>query len=213
MKLKQFESILQTIETFEKPKVKLEQYPTTPEIAAHILHTIDAVYGDIEGKTVGDLGCGTGVLSIGSAILGAGCVVGFDIDPDALAIAQQNLSEFEEEEEDESSSLPVELVCCDVTSINTRLKFDTIIMNPPFGTKLKGIDVLFLEKALQICTHAIYSLHKSSTREFLLKKGKEWGVKVEVVAELRFDIPQMYRFHKQKSVDIEVDLLKFTLNP
>ena len=39
--------------------------------------------------------------------------------------------------------------------------------------------------------------------------AEEWGVKLEVVAELKFDIPQMYKFHKKKSVDVEVDFLRF----
>lgn len=30
--------------------------------------------------------------------------------------------------------------------------FDTIIMNPPFGTKIKGIDMVFLEKAFKVCS-------------------------------------------------------------
>ena len=37
----------------------------------------------------------------------------------------------------------------------------------------------------------------------------EWGVGMEVVAELRFDLPSTYKFHKQKSVDIEVDFIRF----
>ena len=46
-----------------------------------------------------------------------------------------------------------------------RIKADTVIMNPPFGTKtVPGIDILFLQKAATISDHAIYSLHKSSTR-------------------------------------------------
>lgn len=28
---------------------------------------------------------------------------------------------------------------------------DTIIMNPPFGTRNKGIDLLFLQKAIKVC--------------------------------------------------------------
>lgn len=31
----------------------------------------------------------------------------------------------------------------------------------------------------------MYSLHKSSTREHIMKKAKEWGVSFEVVAELK----------------------------
>ena len=41
------------------------------------------------------------------------------------------------------------------------------------------------------------------------KKAAEWGVTMEVMAQLRFDLPATYRFHKQKSVDIEVDLIRF----
>ena len=80
--------------------------------------------------------------------------------------------------------------------------FDTVVMNPPFGTKPgnKGIDVLFLERGRRLLRPGgtLYSLHKSSTRAFLLKKAKkEWGmVEAEVVAELKFDIPQMYKFHR-----------------
>jgi type I restriction-modification system DNA methylase subunit len=29
-------------------------------------------------------------------------------------------------------------------------KLDTIIMNPPFGTKLKGIDMVFLKKGIDV---------------------------------------------------------------
>ncbi len=54
----------------------------------------------------------------------------------------------------------------------------------------------------------VYSMHKTSTRKHLLKKADEWGVDVTVLAQLRFDIPPTYKFHKRKSVDIEVDLIR-----
>jgi len=38
--------------------------------------------------------------------------------------------------------------------------FDTVVMNPPFGTKCKGIDVLFLQRALGMASRAVYSMHK-----------------------------------------------------
>jgi len=82
LKLKQLEAALNEIETFEKPKILLEQYPTRPHLAACILHSIESTYGDLDGKIIADLGCGTGVLSIGARLLGAISVVGFDIDPD-----------------------------------------------------------------------------------------------------------------------------------
>ena len=58
---------------------------------------------------------------------------------------------------------------------------------------------------------AIYSLHKSSTRKHLLKRAEGWGVEAEVLAQLKFDIPAMYKFHKKKSLDIEVDLIRLEL--
>ena len=37
---------------------------------------------------------------------------------------------------------------------------------------------------------------------------ESWGLDVEVVAQMKFDIPNMYKFHKQKSVDVDVDLIR-----
>lgn len=45
------------------------------------------------------------------------------------------------------------------------LKFDTVLMNPPFGTKQNnGIDMNFLRIALKLAKQSVYSLHKTSTR-------------------------------------------------
>ncbi|XP_036018542.1 rRNA N6-adenosine-methyltransferase METTL5 isoform X4 [Mus musculus] len=129
LKLKELESRLQEVDGFEKPKLLLEQYPTRPHIAACMLYTIHNTYDDIENKAVADLGCGCGVLSIGAAMLGAGLCVGFDIDEDALEIFNKNVEEFE--------LTNVDMIQCDVYSLSNRMSklFDTVIMNPPFGTK------------------------------------------------------------------------------
>ena len=44
------------------------------------------------GEKVLDVGCGSGILSIAAALLGASEVLGVEIDPDAVAIAQENLA-------------------------------------------------------------------------------------------------------------------------
>lgn len=77
MKLKHLQCALEEIETFENPKIELEQYTTTPHIAACILHTAQNVYGDITDKAIADLGCGSGVLCIGAALLGAKYCTGY----------------------------------------------------------------------------------------------------------------------------------------
>lgn len=91
--------------------------------------------------------------------------------------------------------------------------FDTVIMNPPFGTKNNaGIDMKFLEVAIRLSSNVVYSLHKSSTRDYVLSRVAQLGAKGTVVAELRYDLPRAYKFHKKASVDIEVDFIRFELN-
>lgn len=43
--------------------------------------------------------------------------------------------------------------------------FETVIMNPPFGTKHNaGMDIKFLETGIALATGTVYSLHKTTTR-------------------------------------------------
>lgn len=112
------------------------------------------------------------MLSVGAALLGAASVIALDVDEDALRTAQDNVSQFESPDDD--SNLPIEFVRCDVAALPARcqrLMADTVIMNPPFGTKRKGIDVLFMKAAFCVVAAggAVYSLHKSSTRSHLAK--------------------------------------------
>lgn len=86
IKLKELEEYLQGVDGFERPKILLEQYITPSHIASVMLYTIQTKYDDIENKLVADLGCGSGMLAIGSFLLGASYTVGFDIDPDALEV-------------------------------------------------------------------------------------------------------------------------------
>ena len=56
----------------------------------------------------------------------------------------------------------IDLIKCDVRQIGaqSRLRADTVLMNPPFGTRRKGADMEFLEAAFNLSTNAIYSLNK-----------------------------------------------------
>ncbi|CAH1757656.1 9313_t:CDS:2 [Entrophospora sp. SA101] len=191
MRLKDLESALQ--------EIKLEQYNTTSHLASRMVFTAHSNYDDIEGKIVADFG-------IGSNLLDSSHNVALDIDESAINIANKNIKAFDVE---------IDLVITDLKLDpldKYKKKIDTVIMNPPFGTKNnKGIDLIFLKKAIEISTTSVYSLHKSSTREHIIRKAKEWNVNCEVLAEMKFDVPKMYNFHKQKSVDIEVDFLRFEI--
>lgn len=74
-------------------------------------------------------GCFDGFCKLSSRFSSSICV-GFDIDDDALEIFRRNAEEFE--------IANVDLVRCDLCSLQPEAyakKFDTVIMNPPFGTK------------------------------------------------------------------------------
>ncbi len=226
MKLKQLETLLEDVSTFESPKILLEQYPTRAHVAACVLHTAESSFGDLRNKFVADLGVGCGVLSIGAAVLGATAVVGFDVDEDALETCRENVSAFDLEG-------VVDLVEADVTHLPAGdKKFDTVLMNPPFGTKHnRGVDMEFVKTGLRLASSAVYSLHKTATREHILKKAADWGVKATVLAQLRYckvhlfpthsnrlfalsryDLPASYKHHKKASVDIEVDFFRFSFD-
>ena len=102
------------------------------------------------------------------------------------------------------------------STISSKGNISTILMNPPFGTKNNaGIDVAFLRAGLSLAEtnplRAIYSMHKTSTREHLKRKAEEWKCSFNVIAEMKFDLPAKYAFHKKENVTIQVDLLRFGL--
>lgn len=207
MQLRELEEYLQQLDGFDKPKILLEQYSTSAHIASRMLYTAQSQFDDIERRTVADLGCGCGILSLGAQMLGANHVIGFEIDSEALQIQTKNCSDIE---------LFVEAMQCNVLQYlpgKFEKYFDTVIMNPPFGTKHNaGTDTKFLEIATKLASNTVYSLHKTSTRNYILQKAAHFGAKGKVIAELRYDLPKAYKFHKKASVDVQVDFIRFELN-
>ncbi|XP_030386245.1 methyltransferase-like protein 5 [Scaptodrosophila lebanonensis] len=208
LKLKKIEEYLQCVDGFVKPKILLEQYPTPPHIAACMLHHMQSQYEDLEGRFVCDLGCGCGMLSIGAVLVGAHFTVGFEVDGDAVDVYRTNVQEME--------LANVECVRADVLQLpqtKWAKAFDTVVMNPPFGTKHNaGMDMRFLEVGVKLATTAVYSLHKTSTRTYIQRKCQEWGARGKVLAELRYNIDACYKFHKRQSKDIEVDFWRFDVS-
>lgn len=196
MKLKNLKIELSKVKRFEKVSYKLEQYMTPPEMATSTIFAIHSEYNDIENKVVMDLCCGTGILAIGCSFFNPKLLIGVDIDKDALEVFKGNLDQFE---------CDCELIRADFNSLEIPFGVvDTIIMNPPFGTKIKHQDLKALEKALTIA-NVVYSMHKTSTREFLLKRFPS----SKVIAQMKYDLPRTYDFHKYKNKVIEVDLIRF----
>lgn len=206
MKPSQLECELHKLRSLPSPKSNWEQYGTPPHIAAHVLWEIHERYDDFTGKTLLDLGCGCGILGIGSLILGAKFVLAIDVDEAALEVAKQNAVDLD------ISSEKIDFLQQDVSTLNEEVlaqRFDIAMMNPPFGTKNQlGIDVIFVEKALEL-SDVVYSMHKSSTRAFLLQKGRCWNVTVKPLTRIRFNLEKSYKFHKKETYNVDVDLLQF----
>jgi len=86
MKKKQLEILLERMEGFHNPIPELEQYATPACVAAEMLY-LAYMHGDL--GVVCDLGCGTGMLAVGAALLGAKAI-GVEVDTQALSVARRN---------------------------------------------------------------------------------------------------------------------------
>lgn len=195
MKQRELEMKLQELAGFEDPKAELEQYSTPASIAADILYKAHA-HGDIVGKRVLDLGTGPGIFAIGACLLGAEESTGTDIDHDIISIARSNVDKM---------GCQVDIHFCPVNSIQG--KWDTCIMNPPFGSQTRHADLQFLDKALEVC-EVTYSLHNSETLAFLRRRVEESGCIVDMEKAYEFRIPHMFDFHRKEKVNIPVTLLR-----
>jgi putative methylase len=198
------------------PQAHLEQYTISPSIASNILYIAAYANSDITGKTVLDLGCGTGRLAIGASYLGAKTVVGIDIDKLAIRTAVENSLKADQIEK-------VQWVIGDINSIVGR--FDTVLQNPPFGVQTREADRAFLAKALEV-GDSVYSLHNHPvTDSKLIKQLKSSNGFLEVspspflerfvsnhngivkcVYAMLMTIPKMFDFHTKLKHDFIVDL-------
>jgi len=191
---------------FDDPRVDLEQYRTPPDLAAHLVHTAD-LQGDIEGKTVVDLGTGTGMLSLAAVLRGPESVVGLDLDPEPLATAREN-------ERRVAAAADVEWVRGDATVVP--LDPDgptTVVMNPPFGAQAgnEHADRAFLGTAADIADVS-YSIHNEDSAGFVEAFAADEGGTVTHAFAAELDLPHQFEFHdeKTKTVDVEVFRVDWT---
>lgn len=195
MRKNELERALQSIPPHRNPRPSLEQYCTPAPIAADVLWTAMA-FGDIEGRRVVDLGCGTGVFAIGAALMGAASVKGVDIDSQAVADATEAASRM---------GIDAEFMTGDVKEV--QWEADTVIMNPPFGAQRRRADRPFLEAAVRLAP-VVYSLHNASTTPFLERMVASLGRRIAFQKSYKFQIPHLFEFHEKKKKDIDVVLLR-----
>ena len=198
--------VLSRLEGFNEPKLRQEQYLTDSETGASALWNANLL-GDIKEKVIFDLGCGTGILGIGTLLLGAKKVYFVDSDKKALEIAKSNISKVKSESYTIGES---EFLCQDIVSIGKDGGYmaDLVIQNPPFGTKVKHADTVFLEKALELA-RIVYSFHKSETKAFLERFAAKKNAKITHIWDFEFPIKASYAFHRRQIHRINVSCVRF----
>jgi putative methylase len=195
-KKRHLEMVLEGIPSHPSPRVDLEQYSTPPKIAADLLWNAAAL-GDIEGFKVADLGCGTGILAIGAALLGAKDVVGVDKDQNAIEIARY-------EALNKGLKHTTRFIVANVNQFKE--KADTVLENPPFGAQKahrKEADRVFMTQALKIAP-VIYSFHHRDTAEFVFNFFESRGGHITHKFYYIFPLPRQYSFHKEELGKVEV---------
>ena len=115
---KHLEMKLQSVPYHPNPDVTLEQYTTPSVIASDLLWNAYGL-GDVEGKNILDLGCGTGIFAIASSLLGASLSVGVDIDGKSIDVAKEFSQKLKLDN--------ISFVCGDVCDYNADFKIDTVL--------------------------------------------------------------------------------------
>jgi putative methylase len=174
---------------------------TPANIAADIIFTA-CQYGDIQDKKVVDLGCGTGIFSVGAKLANAKEVIGIDIDEKSIEIAKDYAEKINED---------VKFIAEDVKDVD--IKCDTVIMNPPFGAQKSNrwADRRFIEKGFEIAK-VIYSLHLSKTLDFIEKMISSLNGEITYYKKYVFPIKHSFSFHNKKSQKFNITLLRILTN-
>ncbi len=198
---KALEILLSEVPRFPNPNRYLEQYICDSTIASELLWSA-YMHGDIANNNVADFGCGTGILSYGSLLLGAKNVYCIDIDCDILLIAKNFISQM---------FTNIHYICSDINYLGVR-NIDTVVMNPPFGVYRRGIDITFLIKGFENRPKAIYSIHKYNyaSHRLIYEVANKFRYKAEVLTLGYMSIPQIYETHRKRIHRFRIAVYRFT---
>ncbi|MBT8508134.1 methyltransferase [Methanomicrobiaceae archaeon CYW5] len=195
MKIRHLEMELETLEGFERPEAALEQYATPATVAARFLHEADR-RGDIRGLRVLDLGCGAGILSCGAWMLGAGEVIGIDIDGAALDVARRNAACIDAD---------ITFLEGDIAGM-TVPPADSVIMNPPFGAQRVHADRPFIDAGLA-SAEVVWGIFNAGSARFVEAYIRGRGV-VDTLITHRFPISRTFAHHTKDRVTIPVEFIR-----
>lgn len=127
------------------------------------------------GDKVLDLGCGSGILSIIALKLGAGKVVGTDIDPNAIIATKENLAVNHIEE---GSMLPYEGNLLEDEALCEKIgegQYDIVVANilADVIIPLSSIARRFMKEGAYFITSGIINTKEEEVKEAMVKNGFE----------------------------------------
>jgi len=209
---KELISIIQSTESFTKPRVDLEQYCIDALSAVDIIFFAGFEYNDIKNKFIVDLGSGTGRLSIASAYVKANSVLSIDIDFNALNTLKKNIYSLGLEDIIFPLCINVENLEFSKKHLFNNLKVTTI-MNPPFGVKKRTADRIFLEKAFSF-SNVVYSIHLAGekTFRFISKFAERFNWHIDNYFPYNMILERSFQFHTKKAKNIDVNVFRFVKN-
>lgn len=179
----------------------LEQYSTPSELAAELVWDAH-MKGDLMGRTILDAGTGSGILGIGALLMGAKHVYFIDLDQKALTVCEANVKKVEDEYHIGSYTITHQ----DIVLFDEEV--DTVLTNPPFGTKQKHADKRFLELAFTVAP-VVYSIHKTSTYVFIKAIAKDYKMNISDKWDRKFMLRNQFHFHKKEKKYIDVTIYRF----
>ena len=184
---------IQSVPLPPRPSAALEQVATPAEAAADLLAALDRHVG-LEGRSVLDLGCGTGRLAIGAALLGADPVVGVEVDATLVPIARGAAR---------AAKAKVLFRVSDVATWDAPA--DVVVMNPPFGAQTRHADRPFWDRAFSLARRSVGAFASSTSRTFIARLALDRGAHVVEVEPVRWDLPRTFPHHRAENVRLAVD--------
>ena len=88
--------------------------------------------------------------------------------------------------------------------------FETVLMNPPFGSQTRHADRAFLETAAQV-GGVVYTFLNAKAEEFVRRALESSSRTITDRLEYRFPIPHMFEFHREPVRHVNVVLFRAAL--
>ncbi len=186
--------LLQRVPTPPAPRADLEQVASPAEAAATLLARAEQLDG-LAGRSVLDLGCGTGRLAIGAAALGAAPVFGVDVDAGSVALARAAAA---------AEGLSVAFTEGPVAA--ERREADLVLMNPPFGAQRRNADRPFWDAAFRLARRSVYAFSLAASRTFIARRSVARHARVLEVVPVPWTLGRSFPHHTHRGVSLEVDL-------